>query len=275
MTLNIRLIKSSEDFLLTVLHAHIIAAAKVCCREQNIEDCLVCAKEVVKKFVNVQLSSQIPVPNSNDMSYNYATNLLTLGLVWYGYHDAIKEGDGNRILLYWKFLIPIFHQERHYNYAKEGFHLLVQSSILSERKIMELKWSRTVNVHGRQGCNIPIDLFMEHMNRRLKYMIGNLQSNATPSTITRVAKSLDVVKQVCHVFQRETEVSENKGYASYPSFENDCHKIVKQLEDEAVFVLQESGRHLESFNSQPLLSHIKWKNITSWLKENILNVDVY
>ena len=35
--------KSSEDFLLTVLHAHIIAAAKVCCREQNIEDCLVSA----------------------------------------------------------------------------------------------------------------------------------------------------------------------------------------------------------------------------------------
>ena len=160
--------KSSEDFLLTVLHAHIIAAAKVCCREQNIEDCLACAKEVVKKFVNVQLSSQIPVANSNDMSYNYATNLLTLGLVWHGYHDAIKEGDGNRILLYWKFLIPIFHQERHYNYAKEGFHLLVQSSILSERKIMELKWSRTVNMHGRQGCNIPIDLFMEHMNRLLE-----------------------------------------------------------------------------------------------------------
>ena len=67
--------------------------------EQNIEDCLVCAKEVVKKFVNVQLSSQIPVANFNDMSYNYATNLLTLGLLWYGYHDAIKEGDGNRILL--------------------------------------------------------------------------------------------------------------------------------------------------------------------------------
>ena len=50
--------KSSEDFLLTVLHAHIIAAAKVYCEEQDTEDCLVCAKKIVQKFVNVKLSSQ-------------------------------------------------------------------------------------------------------------------------------------------------------------------------------------------------------------------------
>ena len=83
-------------YLLTVLHAHIIAAAK----EQDTDDCLVCAKKIVEQFVKVQLSSQVPVINCNDMSYNYATNLLTLGLVWHGYHDAIKEGDGNTILLY-------------------------------------------------------------------------------------------------------------------------------------------------------------------------------
>ena len=111
---------------------------------------------------------------------------------------------------------------------------------------MELKWSRTVNVHGRQGCNIPIDLFMEHMNRRLKYMIGSLQSNVKPSTIQRVAKSFNDVKYVCHVFQREAVVSENKGYVSFPSFEDDCNKIAKQLEDEAVFVLQQPGRQLGS-----------------------------
>lgn len=267
--------KSSEDFLLTVLHAHIIAAAKVCCEEQDTEDSLVCAKKIVQKFVNVKLSSQDSTIKSNDMSYNYATNLLTLGLVWHGYHDAIKEGDGNRILQYYKFLIPIFYQEKHYNYAREGFQLLVQSNILSERKLMELKWCRTVNTLGRKGCNIPIDLFMEHMNRRLKYMIGSLQSNVKPSTIQRVAKSLDVVKHVCHIFQRQSEVTENKGYASYPTFEDDCNKIVKQLEDESVFVFQQSGRSLETFDSQPLLSNIKWENIISWLKENISNIDMY
>ena len=142
-------------------------------------------------------------------------------------------------------LIPIFYQKKHYNYAKEGFHLLLQSVILSERKITELKWSRTVNVYGCQGCNIPIDLFMEHMNRRLKFMMGNLHSNATAMTIQRIAKSLDVVKQVCQTFQKETEVSENKGHVSYPSFEDQNFEATK----EKVFVMQESGRCLESFNT--------------------------
>ena len=269
--------KASEDFLLMVLHAHIIAAAKVCCETQDTDDCLMCAKNVVSKFVNVRLfSSEAPDVNCSDMAYNYASDLLTLGLLWHGYHDAIKEGDGNRILLYWKFLVPIFRQEGHHNYAKEGFLLLAQANLLSERKVTELKWSRTVNMHGRQGCNIPIDLFVEHMNRRLKNMIGNLQSNANPSTIQRVAKSLGVVKHVCEVFRKEAEVSENKGYCSYPSFENDFKKVLKQLEDESVFTtMQENPRSMETYNRQPLLSHIKWKNIISWLKENIINLNVY
>ena len=66
--------------------------------------------------------------------------------------------------------------------------------------------SETVNMHGRQGCNSPV---VEHMNRCLKNMIGNLQSNVKPAAIQRVAKSLGVVKHVCEVFQREAEVSEN------------------------------------------------------------------
>ena len=82
------------------------------------------------------------------MVYNYATDLLTLSLIW---HDAIKEGDGNRILLYWKFLLPIFQQEGRFNYAKEAFLLISQTKHLSQRKATELKWSWTVNVHGRQG----------------------------------------------------------------------------------------------------------------------------
>ena len=228
--------KASKDFLLMVLHAHIIEAAKVCCETQDTDDCLICAKKVVSKFVNVRIaSSEASDINSRDMAYNYASDLLTLGLLWHGLHDTIREGDGNKILLYWKFLVPIFRQEGHHNYAKEGFLLLAQANLLSERKVTELKWSRTVNMHGRQGCNIAIDLFVEHMNRRLKNMIGSLQSNVNPSTIQRVTKSLGVVKHVCKVFRQEAELYENKGYCSYQSFENNFNKVLKQLEEELVF----------------------------------------
>ena len=103
--------KASEDFLQLVLYACIVAAAKVCCEQERITDCVSCAQKVVSKFVSIILPSKNAPSETKDTVYNYATDLLTLSLIWHGYHDAIKEGDGNRILLYWKFLLPIFQQE--------------------------------------------------------------------------------------------------------------------------------------------------------------------
>ena len=46
--------------------------------------------------------------HTNDGAYNHATDLLTMLLVWHGFHDSVKEGDGDRILLYWKVMLPVF-----------------------------------------------------------------------------------------------------------------------------------------------------------------------
>lgn len=265
--------KASKDFLLVVLHAHIVAAAKECGADQ-IHDCLECSKAIISKFVNVRLPlSQEEPTNISEMAHSYAVDLLGLSLLWHGYHDSVKEGDGNRILLYWKFLLPIFQQEGHYNYANEAFTLISQTKLLSERKLTEVKWSRTVNTQGRQGQNIPIDLYMEHLNHRLKFMIGNLSANARPS-IQRVAKSLKVVHEICEIFQNEADVKENKGHVSYPSFDNDFKKILQQIEDEQVFVLK-GNRSLENYSCPPLLTNFKWSNIKKWIKDKITNMNVY
>ena len=117
-----------------MLCAHVITAAK-CCKETN-DDVISTADKIVTRFVKISLSAR-SIHNhtlANDSVYNYATDLLIMSLVWHGFHDAIREGDGNRILLYWKVLLPIFQQEGHYKYAKEAFLLIVHSQFLSERK---------------------------------------------------------------------------------------------------------------------------------------------
>ena len=43
--------KSSEDFLLTLWYVHITVAAKVYCKEQDTEKCLVCVKKLVQTLV--------------------------------------------------------------------------------------------------------------------------------------------------------------------------------------------------------------------------------
>jgi len=85
---------------------------------------------------------------AGDSVYAYATDFLAMGLIWYGFHDTIKMGDGDHIITYWKFMIPIFNHTGHCNYAKERFNMLAQCTALSPRKLAELKWSRTVNTHG-------------------------------------------------------------------------------------------------------------------------------
>ena len=55
------------------------------------------------------------------------------------------------------------------NYALEAFqfHLMV-NSIATPRVADQLKWSQVVNLHGRTGRNIQVDLHNEHLNQRLK-----------------------------------------------------------------------------------------------------------
>ena len=126
--------KPTEDFLLLILHSYVIAAAEKCWKDSD--TCKLLSQRVVKRFAKIYLSAEQESKESSpidDMVYNYSTDLLTFCLLWHGFHDATREGDGDRILRYWKFLTVIFQQEGHYNYAKEGLTLAIQSQVLSKR----------------------------------------------------------------------------------------------------------------------------------------------
>ena len=82
----------------------------------------------------------------------------------------------------WKFLVAIFKSTNHRNYAKDAVNLLLQYRHypIRETEREQLQWSRCVNTQGRQGKNISCDLFMEHLNRRLKMVLRNIGAIKTP-----------------------------------------------------------------------------------------------
>ena len=86
---------SAEDFLLLLLYSHTIAAAKTIQSLNPLTSVVELAKEIIIKFVHLPTfnSSERPVTD-NDGVYMYAVELFTLALLWHGFHDAIKEGDG-------------------------------------------------------------------------------------------------------------------------------------------------------------------------------------
>jgi len=96
--------------------------------------------------------------------------------------------------------------------------LLAQSSLLSLRQVAEIKWSRTVNTQGRPGCNIPVDLHLEQLNRRLKGVLHGLGSNISAKSVKRASKSLGVIEAVGTNFEHVSGVTPTKDYHSMPSF---------------------------------------------------------
>jgi len=53
-----------------------------------------------------------------DTVLEYARDVLSLGLLYMGFVDAIREGDGSRILLCWRYLLFVFRASHHTNYAR-------------------------------------------------------------------------------------------------------------------------------------------------------------
>lgn len=71
-------------------------------------------------------------------------------------------------------------------YSIEDFNLLAQYYLVfSEHQKKQLLWSRTVNIHGKPGKNIPMDLHMKHLNRMFKNAICKLGPNTIDSSHER------------------------------------------------------------------------------------------
>ena len=58
-----------------------------------------------------------------DGVYNYASAVLNNGMLLFEFRDAIKEGDGPRILRCWEPTLIYFHHARHHNYTAEAIRL--------------------------------------------------------------------------------------------------------------------------------------------------------
>ena len=82
------------------------------------------AKAIVEQLTYFDriLPSNVPTPSKDGVKM-YAIELFTLSLLWHSFHDAIREGDGNHIIRYWRFLTVIFKSTNHQNYGKEAVSL--------------------------------------------------------------------------------------------------------------------------------------------------------
>jgi len=149
---------------------------------------------------------------------------------------------------------------------------IAQTLLLSPREVSDLKWNRTVNTSDRTGKNIPVDLYMEHLNRRLKIMIRKLGSNVSPETVLCVSKALAVVDTVRLNFLKDDDEAQhnNKDFHTVLSIKKGLDMIQQQLIEEKVFEIIKDRRHKAYPDHNPILPSVNWDKISKWCKAKIL-----
>lgn len=261
-------VKATEDFLSQILLAYVINAAKEANQLLQSTGVQPTAKKIAQLIVSSFTTVNTAVQNStsesacSDLVQMYSKEVLTLGLMWLGFKDATKEGDGDRVIRYWRFFLLLFKSTRKQNYSVEAARLLIRDCLLSPRLQAQNRFSRFVNTQGRPGANIPLDLHMEHLNRVVKDTLSHMGSNITDKSIDRAGRSVGVVANVCSSFTKPVSGSHKP-----PSCERDLKAMVKCLDEVNPFACI-SNRKYSSFSfSKSLLQKLDRQTLIPWLKQ--------
>lgn len=281
-----------EEFLILVVHCHIIVAAMTMLGMTSLGDTPKAEyapkgnstktlseperRKVLNKITDdlldgyINISYNNPHDNSRDKVQAYAKQVLSSGCFYLEFRDGIKEGDGQRICRCNRYMLPTFHSSGRKNYAIETLNFLLQHDyILSERQAAELIWSRFVNVHGNPGKNIPNDLHCEHLNRLCKTAVKGLGANKTKECITRVAQAIGTISPVLDNFDADSGVDAHSSYHKVRGSQKDMKCIIDILIKEAVFTTT-SGRFHPSFKNPRDPLHFKSeKEILDWMETHI------
>ena len=282
-------VNACEDFLQLVLYSYITEAVMEVLEMKSTdewpdsiaEDMWLCSKEerqkkmdeilsiVVDKYVSIEYNTHCST-TTDDKVLQYSKQLLSLGCIYLEFTDAIREGDGKRILRCWKYLAIIFHNSNRTNYAKEGILLLHQYYyVLSPREMEQLLYNRFINTSGVAGRNISADLHMEHLNKEVKIGIAGLRSGKTEDAIVRFSKAIGTVTPILEQFDEVNRIAEHHTRHKAPNMNKDLLQIVNHINKCKIFS-HIPGRKYPSFpNPRCLLHKQKENELISWMKTHI------
>ena len=291
-------VNAAEDFLEIVVIGYVISAAMSYLNMSSLDDTPDAAivpeliwmelrssllqkisLHIVDEYIDLETIFKVlpDVPKGRDLPdipkgtvYDYTCEVLSLGLLYMNFKDSVREGDGDRVIAIWKYLMLIFKAMGHRNYAAEAFTLLSQYHLTLPPNLAEqLKWSRFVNVHGLPGHNISCDLHQEHMNRLVKVAIEGLGANKKSSkAVIRVGKAVGLLATITQSFDREVGVTTPSGRHSDSSMEKDLAKIVKQLLQQDLFNPTTTKTHRTFTNlKKNVIKKLEEKKTKKWMFE--------
>ena len=170
-----------------------------------------CRHESSKHGISLE---NIPYEKFTDGVYHYHSARLQCGLmVQWNMMDAVKEGDGDKVVRCYKLMLLFNYKFGHTKYA---FALLLFFAniyaLLPEKEAYLLIYNRFVNRKGTKGGNIALDLHMEHLNLDVKKLLSAMGGKITEAAAQRCARSMTVMNAVMDSIYNECDKLHRSSY---------------------------------------------------------------
>lgn len=208
-----------------------------------------------------------------DCVYNYACSVLSLGMVFKEFQDAIREGDGDREERIWKILLLLFkakvkNKGSRTKYAFESFkYLALLNSLLTPRMAHKLKWSKYINTSGGHGKNIPCDLRVEHEVRQMKGLFSAIGGNLDQKNAARAVKAHNNLEKIVHKFDKDNKVPPQSTSHKKLSSDHDIDIMVSDLLRGRVFTYIGNREH-KAFpdHQRSPINDLDMSKVLKWIK---------
>ena len=210
--------------------------------------------------------------DTEDYIYNYHRSKLAFGLLLFEYEDAVKEGDGDRLLNVYKFALLLYKCYGHHKYAYVIFLYLVKvEAVLSQMQAASLKYNRFYSRSGGKGSNISLDLKMEQLNKLLKTLWRGLGANLNEDSAARVANAIESLECIIESVDKDCVLGGRKGHRSKGKNEDTVQKIVNDLMKKETFNYTPGRNGYPSFPQFPahLLQSLDYRDLHSWMKGHL------
>ena len=213
-----------------------------------------------------------------DDMFSYNSALFADVLYFLNFLDAVAEGDGDRIIRQYKYML-MYCRADHKHSTKYALECLYQFSLvfalLSHRGRERFTWNRSVNNNGVIGKNIPLDLDVEHSNDYLKQAIKHLGPNLTEKAFSRICKSEKGVRKITHCMDETLKRSRDPGKQSPSSTTGDLKELMKRLTEHNAMTKMPLRlyNYFDHFEVDPFKG-LDTSVMYSWINEHKKNVSI-
>ena len=209
-----------------------------------------------------------------DDVFSYNCSLLTDSFLFFNFVDAIKEGDGARILRQYKYFMLYCKADGAHStkYALEClYQFFLVYALLSPRDSERFTWNRSVNNSGQKGANIPLDEDTEHSNNFTKQGIRNLGPNLTEGAVQRLSRAEKSSRSILGKLDETIKRSTKSGQHSQGSTARDLDELVKRAVQFDIFSETEGRtyKHFHDFQRDRLDSdNLKASSVYQWINKH-------